>query len=938
MSKPPSQPKQTSWHFVQELKTPLIRRVRWGRTSRKTGEAELRHGVRLAWNFPDSEGLLQTARQDLQRFLQGTGLHLEGSYEIRFVQRKIGKAESYLLRITSKCCEVVAGDIEGMRRAIYCLEEQLLASDGPFLPLGRIFRRPIVETRISRCFFGPIKRPPKNRDELADDENYYPDEYLSRLARDGVNGLWLTASFHELCPSRFFPDFGRDAERRVRKLRDTVRRCARYGIGIYVFCIEPRGFGDNSEYLHSPSHLKRHPELGGHREGAFIFFCTSTLTGKKYLEEATGFLFSQVPDLAGLITINLGERPTHCYSNMLWDTGPNNCKRCARRKPSEVFHDTLAAMKRGMNKGNPNAKLISWLYVPTVLERPDHTVDDFHDEMVEVAAGFPRDVVFQYNFESMGTATQLGRSRLVRDYSLAYVGPSHIFSDCARSAASKGVSVSAKLQVGCSHEVATIPAVPAPGNLFRKYRAMHRLGVNTAMQCWYFGNYPSIMTQAAGRLSFAPLPRSEREFLLELARPQWGVDAPLVAEAWEYFGAAYREFPANVNFAWYGPVHDAIAWPLYLKPVDRGIAPSWLLGFAPSGDRIGECIGFGHSMEEILILCERMADLWQRGMLCLKSIPRERRQDELGREVGLAEAMGLQLQSALNVLKFYALRETLFRTGASEKQGRIQLLRCLKDLVRKEIANSRRMAEICRKDTRLGFHSEAEGYKYFPELLNWREKELRSLLARSFAEVERTIRAGRSLFPTYTGEKMEKKMVCAKPSYHSGEMVWSDGIWEECAAEGDALSGWGTQFKIERESSHLVFRVICDVPPKILRHRKPAVPFAGDHVIVLVEPRRLWPTREFFVGIAGERFDLVGCEPGQPGWDSSVETTSTGWRVAIRIPLVLLGEIAQNMRFNVIRVTPEAGVLSWIKTHPWQSRLLFGNRNPDDLGWLVQPN
>lgn len=936
MQKPPSQPDPTSWHFVQELKSPLIHRVRWSRTSLKENEADLRAGVRLAWNFPDPEGLLLTARQDLERFLKGTRLSLKGSYEIRFILEKVGKPESYLLRIASGCCDLVAGDLEGMRRAIYCLEEQLLASDGPFLRLGKILRRPVIKARISRCFFGPIKRPPKNRDELADEENYYPDEYLSRLARNGVNGLWLTASFHELCPSRFFPDFGRDSERRLRKLRDTVRQCARYGIGIYVFCIEPRGFGDNPEYLHSLSDLKRHPELEGHKEGAFTFFCTSTPTGQNYLEEATGFLFSQVPGLAGMITINMGERPTHCYSNMLWDTGPNNCKRCSQRKPSEVFHDTLAAMKRGMNKTNPNARLISWLYVPTVLERKNHSIGDFHDEMVEIAAGFPRDVVFQYNFESMGTTAQLGRSRLVRDYSLAYVGPSRVFSDCARNATRNGISVSAKLQVGCSHEVATVPVVPVPGNLFRKYRAMHRLGVSAAMQCWYFGNYPSIMTQAAGRLSFSPLPHSEREFFLELARPQWGGDAPLVAEAWEYFGAAYRQFPASVNFAWYGPVHDAIAWPLYLKPIDLGMAPSWLLGFPPSGDRIGECIGFGHSLGEILTLCERMTDLWQRGMKCLKSIPWKRRQGELAKEIGLAEAMSLQLQSAFHVIKFYAWRETLIGTEPGDLQKRLQLLRCLKDLVRKEIANSRRMTGICRKDSRLGFHSEAEGYKYFPELLEWREKKLKELLTDDFVEIEKDVRAGRSLFPAYSGARMKKKMFCTKPSRDSDESAWSDGHWEECPAEGDVGSGWRTRFKVERGPSCLTFRVTCDVPSKVLQRRKPVAPFAGDHVIALVEPRRLWPARELFVGVAGERFDIVGREPGQPKWESEVGMTASGWRVLIRIPFALLGEMALNMRVNLIRITPETGVFSWIKTHPGKNRLLFGNRNPRDLGWLVK--
>ena len=54
---------------------------------------------------------------------------------------------------------------------------------------------PWLENRISRCFFGPIKRPPFNRDELMDDVDYYPDAYLAQLRDEGVNGLWLTVEF-----------------------------------------------------------------------------------------------------------------------------------------------------------------------------------------------------------------------------------------------------------------------------------------------------------------------------------------------------------------------------------------------------------------------------------------------------------------------------------------------------------------------------------------------------------------------------------------------------------------------------------------------------------------------------------------------------------------------------------------------------------------------
>jgi len=43
------------------------------------------------------------------------------------------------------------------------------------------------------------------RDELMDIVDYYPDQYLNRLAHEGVNGLWLTIEFRDLAATTFTP-------------------------------------------------------------------------------------------------------------------------------------------------------------------------------------------------------------------------------------------------------------------------------------------------------------------------------------------------------------------------------------------------------------------------------------------------------------------------------------------------------------------------------------------------------------------------------------------------------------------------------------------------------------------------------------------------------------------------------------------------------------
>ena len=97
---------------------------------------------------------------------------------------------------------------------------------------------PWIENRITRCFFGPIKRPPNNRDELADDVDYYPDAYLERLRCEGMNGVWITVEFRDLAETSFTKRRP-DALKKLAKLRRTVEKCARHKIKVWLFAIEP---------------------------------------------------------------------------------------------------------------------------------------------------------------------------------------------------------------------------------------------------------------------------------------------------------------------------------------------------------------------------------------------------------------------------------------------------------------------------------------------------------------------------------------------------------------------------------------------------------------------------------------------------------------------------------------------------------------------------
>jgi hypothetical protein len=889
----PAQPPGTAWKFIEELKRPFYDQVKLHRKNAKPGEVSLLNGVVFKLDFPNTQQLLETAYADLKSFLNLGGI---GTGEFQIITKQIKKvpAESYRIIVEDNFCCIEAGDCEGIRRGIYFFEDELLRSGGPFLKKSVIERKSIIKTRISRCFFGPINRPPMNRNELNDNTDYYPENYLNRLAHEGINALWMTVSFRDLCPSRFFPEYGKGRKERLEKLRTIVDKCARYGIKIYIFCIEPKGFGNIPEYLNSLSDLDSNPYFSGHKANGFTFFCTSTPEGQEYLEDCTYYIFSKIPRLGGLIDINLGERPTHCYSNII-SLLNNNCPRCSKRKPWEVFVDTTSAIARGIQKAAPEAEMISWLYVPSLSES-DVDVENTMEVIKDIAAHTPSNVTLQYNFESMGKVKQLGKEQVARDYWLSWPGPSEIFRESAEAAIRNGAKASAKIQVGCSHEVASIPFVPVPGNLYKKYKAMHEIGCSTVMQCWYFGNYPGIMNKAAGELAFAPFPKNEDEFLLKLAEVDWNKDAPSVVNAWKKFQESYSNFPINLSFTWYGPLHDSIVWPLYLYPVDKPISPSWEFTFPlDSGDRIGECICYDHTLEETLELLDRMSELWNKGVEELKRIRAnflENRERLL--DIGLAQALGIQISSANNIFNFYALREKL---PSLKKEKQLESLKAMRKIVETEIKNSEELKELCLNDSRLGFHSEAEGYKYFPKKLDWRKNKLQKLLENDFIKLTKQIMAEEKIFPAYTGAAPQGKIYQAshqcKAYFESGKTSWQ--------ARSDAENIY---FEIEGSFSE------------------------DDQITVEIEPCRLWPTQKFLINGKGKtQHHNLKIETNK-SWKAEISDHVAKFSIPFKI---FDGYYEPG---NPIRVNVHINEDSWVKGALCQPRLRLSSDNPSNLGWL----
>ena len=710
--------------FVKTLCAPIHGEKLVGFTRRKpeSGEACFKE-IKLDLVFPDPENLLKYAYKDFKAFLKVANIRKKENGKLICIEQvePTDNIEKFTLSVTEDKCVIKTATTEGVRRALIFIEDEMKRRCGPFLPLGDTVREPFVKTRISRCFFTPPSHASSEglKNELASKVDYYPEEYLNRLAHDGINGLWIGTTFRKLLKSKILKENGTEQDVQIKKLNDIIKKCKKFGIGIYLFVTEPASSGANPELLN-------HPELMGGEVWGLHPFCTASDIGKAYIEEAVTNLFTLAPDLAGLMNITVGESLSCCGSI------PNEftCPKCKEKFGS--WQATLTATEKmfsdAMKKVAPNAKYISWPYAQR----------SWPIKETELACELrDKNVIHMQNFEDWGRPVQLGRKRLAFDYWLSYVGPGDLMSANMKINKERGIETFAKIQVCSSHEISTVPYVPVPGLLYDKYKYFHENNITGVLQCWYFGNYPSMMNKGASELSYAPLFKTKDEFLIHLAKTYFGKDYKKVVKAWKFFEKGYANFPVSVSFEWVGPMQDSPCCPLHLLPADHPMPATWLNFELSGGDRIGECLLNGHTLDEALTLIGRMNEGWQKGLQFIKDIDTKGNYSR-SEQISNATAIGLIFNSGYNVLKFYKLRH-LLGTGQGNA---LELLNQMRDIVLEEIDISTALLPISQNDNRIGYHSEAYGYKIFPKKIEWRIGELKKLLDAEFPLVEKRIKDG----------------------------------------------------------------------------------------------------------------------------------------------------------------------------------------------------
>lgn len=894
----PFMDKQPPVEFLDDLTRPMHNTTpeRWNQRSSDMNEVFI-PAAKLVIDFPDPENVLETAYEDFLSFMKASLIE-DGGFAFQVQLREDYEQEEYAIEVTKTGCIISAGDTEGVRRGLVFIEDEMSRREGSFLPLGIIRRKAVLKTRISRCFFSPHYQT-NGTGELADDTDYYPDNYLNRLAHDGINGLWIQEHFRKLLPSDIIPEYGKESKERLERLNRVIQKCKRYGIRIYLEAVEPASTYNNPD-------LKNHPEILGQPFGENNAFCSSTQKGQDYIRESIKKLFTLVPDLAGLIAISVGESVATCAGVEAEKFSCPNCIDLGLSK-AEILTNCENLMAEAMKEVKPEAEFISWTYAMRTWETED-ALEYFNIRN--------NATINMTNFEDLGTPIQLGKPRLAYDYWLSYAGPGKLFERAAEIGESRNTPVYAKIQVCNSHEVASVPYVPVPGILYDKFRYMHEHNITGVLYCWYFGNYPSLMNKAASELSFAPFYETKQEFLEYLASIYWGKEAKKVAEAWQCFEDGYSQYPVNVAFEWYGPMADGPVWPLHLKPVDLPCSRTWEAVNMVGSDRLGEFMLMGHTHSEALTLCQNMSQNWKMGTELLNELDSRGEHDKKEQQ-SVAKALDCLFESGSNIIRFYHLRNQL---GFLEGDA-LKILDEMQEIVENEMQISKNLSMLCEKDNRLGYHSEARGFKFFPEKLEWRIAELEKLLDTEFPEVRERIKDKEIPLEFYWGLSDVSRRYCISEE-DINKASWEPFMYQDGSIEKN------TRVRLSENDDEYVLQ-IEQIGDDDIQIKAEFVLFHPYVPVKLQQDGKVSFMHEKSYSIFGERK-----EKELSKWKTTKISTADGclWEVILNKRDFDL-EKKLPFRLDISRLGERTSV--WEKGDRFYQRLIFGNYSPDSYVFVI---
>jgi hypothetical protein len=660
--------------FVHQLSSQHYPALRSPQATPQPGEIDLSHGWRL---LPSTNPRLQRAGERFARYLSETfAARLDGARPILLALTPA--IQGSRVTVSDDQLLIEATSIAELIEALYHLQDRLEQREGPFLAKGSTHRQTVWSPRYLYSYFALYGDP-----LIEPEADPFPNGYLEKLARAGINGVWLQAVLNTLAPSAAFPEFGAGSQKRLAALRRLVERAAEYGVKVYLYLNEPRAM--------PPAFFEKYPHLRGSRFQDVYAMCTSVPVVRQWIRDSLAHVFHHVPDLGGVFTISMSENHTNCFSHGgAWRVEPpsaGDCPRCSKRTSWDTLAELFLAIDDGIRASSKTAEIIHYDWgwpdqlTPRLIEKlpPGTRIVSISEWSVPVQRG--------------GVNTTVG------EYSISVVGPGPRALRTWNLARQAGLTSLAKVQLNNTWEISAVPYIPVPHLIAAHCANLRQAGISGLMAAWTCGGYPSPNLDVAKAFYFDP-PPNPQSAIASVARQRFGAAAAqLVIQAWERFSQAFREFPYGVA--------------IYILPLQHG--PANLLRHQPTGHKPGMIL-FPHDAlrdwcgryppEVVQSQLQKLASQWQAGLPLLEQAvtltsPARRRHAQM--ELAMALTCYHHFQSVAHQVEFYRLREA----GFPDKQR-------LRELVSAEISLARQQFALARQWSVIAY--EASNHYYYRPL------------------------------------------------------------------------------------------------------------------------------------------------------------------------------------------------------------------------------
>lgn len=507
-----------------------------------------------------------------------------------------------------------------------------------------------------------------------------PENLLAQYASMGIKGIWMHALLYLLNPIPGAEEYSAGHEKRMANLRRIVERCAKYGIKVYLYLNEPRCM---------PMEFYAKKPLWGGQDVPSLNTKTICTTRSpeplQWLEDTMGKLFREAKGLGGVFCITMSENPTNCH----YKAEHERCPSCRIVPPEKIIADVIAAMERGMHSAAPEAKMIAydwgWSRAPGESDNAP-----FKQAVLDL---LPRNV-YICSVSEWGLHTKVGGvEQYLVDYSISQVGPSEETLATWEHAQKRGIPITAKVQINNSWELSAVPSIPAVYLVDEHLNALKKAGVSGLMLSWTLGGFPGGNLEL---LSATPEEIAAAKYHPSLAKK--------VCLAWRQFSEAFRQFPFYVTTIYRAPMNYGPMNLLHLKPT--GYTAS-MIGFPYDHLKAWRGVYPEDVFEQQFRI---LTEGWKQGLetlIAAKAEVQENEQREFRELQTMAEAAYCHFRSTYLQICFVMARDHGF-----DRPG---MIRC----VREEIELAKRLHEIVRRDSRIGF--EASNHYYYT-LNDLREK------------------------------------------------------------------------------------------------------------------------------------------------------------------------------------------------------------------------